>query len=57
MERDDTMKWLAIMFIGVAIAGAIGSAFETHLKRADTAEAMTNGYIQDKNGHWVKEAK
>jgi hypothetical protein len=57
MERDDTMKWLAIMFVGIAIAGALGSAFEKHLRRQDAAEAMKHGYVQDKDGHWVKEAK
>ena len=54
MDRDDTMKWIAIMFVGIAIGGAISRAAEAYLKRAEAAEAMKHGYTQDEDGHWVK---
>lgn len=51
----DNFKWPAIAFIGVALASAISSAFESYSVAIETKAAMESGYeqVENENGTLV----
>jgi hypothetical protein len=57
---DDDTKQLAF-FLGtvccIAVLATIGMGLSEWCKHQETLTAIQAGLVQDKDGHWVKEAK
>ena len=56
--EDKSVKWLAIMAIGLAVASWAGSAINNSIRCGVEKAAIEKGYVQKRVGDdllWVKE--
>ena len=58
---DEDFKWPAIMFCGIALAGALAACWSSYAKSLDNRVAMEHGYVQTVDADsgkvlWVKDS-